>query len=95
MQIRKKKALTRECLAELADISPKFLYEIEMGKKGCSSYILYRISNALDVLPDFLMYDNDEMMKGNIVNVYGSLDTKQKRQVDSILQILYEIFYEF
>lgn len=95
MQIRKKKALTREYLAELADISPKFLYEIEMGKKGCSSYILYRISSALDVLPDFLMCDNDEMMKGNIVNVYGSLDINQKRQVDSILQILYEIFYGF
>lgn len=26
---------TREYLAELADISPKFLYEIETGKKGC------------------------------------------------------------
>ncbi len=40
---------TREYLAEIADISPKFLYEIEVGKKGCSSYVLYMLARALDV----------------------------------------------
>ena len=33
MKIRLERHYSREYLAELADISPKFLYEIEIGKK--------------------------------------------------------------
>ena len=32
--IRKQRGYSREYLAELSDISTKFLYEIECGKKG-------------------------------------------------------------
>ena len=37
------------------DISAKFLYEIEMGKKGFSADILCRISRALSVSCDYIM----------------------------------------
>ena len=36
-------------LAELADISPRFLYEIETGRKGFSAEVYYKIGQALDV----------------------------------------------
>ena len=32
--LREERHYTREYLAEMADISPKFLYEIESGQKG-------------------------------------------------------------
>lgn len=35
MDLRCKQRMTREYLAEQADISPKFLYEIEMEKNLC------------------------------------------------------------
>ena len=35
--LREKQHYTREQLAEMADISPKFLYEIESGQKGFSA----------------------------------------------------------
>lgn len=34
MKKRLQRGYTREYLAEMADISAKFLYEIEIGKKG-------------------------------------------------------------
>ena len=53
--LRMGKKLTREYLAESADISCKFLYEVETGKKGCSAYVLYRLAKSLNVSADFLM----------------------------------------
>lgn len=34
-ETREQKSITRESLAENAEISPKFLYEIKTGKKDC------------------------------------------------------------
>lgn len=53
--LRKEKGMTREQLAELASISPKFLYEVENGKKGFSAVNLYNISKALEVKCDYIM----------------------------------------
>ena len=41
--VRVMRGYTRETLAEMASISPKFLYEIETGKKGFSAIVLYNI----------------------------------------------------
>ncbi|MCD8149230.1 MAG: helix-turn-helix domain-containing protein [Clostridiales bacterium] len=40
---------SRERLAEIAGISTKFLYEIEMGKTGFSVWILKKLCDALEV----------------------------------------------
>ena len=54
-KLRIENHFTRERLAEQANISFKFLYEIETGKKGCSAYVLYRLAQSLNVSADFLM----------------------------------------
>ena len=41
-KLRLEKRYTREQLAYLADISDKFLYEIESGKKGFSAVTLMK-----------------------------------------------------
>ena len=46
---RIEKGYSREMLAELADISPRFLYERETGRKGFSAEVYYKIVQALDV----------------------------------------------
>lgn len=50
---------TRKYLAEQASISPKFLYEIENGKKGFSAQVLCNLCNALDVDCDYIMTGRD------------------------------------
>lgn len=41
--VRIMRGYTRETLAERAAISPKFLYEIETGRKGFSAAVLFNL----------------------------------------------------
>ena len=45
-EIREEKNISRETLAAHAEISTKFLYEIENGKKGISAETLFKISKS-------------------------------------------------
>lgn len=86
---------TRECLAELADISPKFLYEIETGKKGFSAGVLYRLCQALEVDGNFILsgkmkveYDNKLMKTLQLFN------EEQTKQISNILEDISELLKE-
>ena len=78
----------------LAPISPKFLYEIEVGKKGCSSYVLYMLARALDVSVASLLQDEDEIKTSDTNALYLMLEKWQKDKVDSIMKILFEIIQQ-
>ncbi|MDD7403374.1 MAG: helix-turn-helix transcriptional regulator [Butyribacter sp.] len=60
--LRVQKGYTRETLAKLVDISSKFLYEIENGKKGFSAMTLYHLAEILNVTCDFLVSGNETRM---------------------------------
>lgn len=91
MELRVRKHFSRECLAEMADISAKFLYEIEMGKKGCSYYVLYMLAQALDVTVDYLLQDEIEIKESDSERIYLRFEENQKKRVDSIMKLLYEM----
>lgn len=55
-EVRKKQKLTREQLAERADISTQFLADIEGGKKGMTVITLKKLCVALGVSADFLIF---------------------------------------
>ena len=55
MNLRLDRGYTRDQLAELADISPKFLYEIEIKEKGFSARTLKNLADALEVSADFIL----------------------------------------
>lgn len=93
--IRLKKNYTREYLAEIADISPKFLYEIETGKKGCSSYVLYRLAIALnakwvEILPKEQHINNSPQ----VIDIINMFSKDQREALYCIIKILYNIIYE-
>lgn len=54
-QLRINKRYTRERLAEQVEISDRFLYDIESGRKGCSAENLLGLSKALGVSTDYLL----------------------------------------
>jgi transcriptional regulator with XRE-family HTH domain len=54
-QKRLKLHWTREKLAAAANISVKFLYEVETGNKGMSAETLYKLKTALNVSADWLL----------------------------------------
>lgn len=55
MLLRDKNHYTREQLAELAEISSKYLYEIELGRKNCSSYYLSKLAQSLNTSAEYLI----------------------------------------
>lgn len=53
--VRELLGLTREELSEIIDVSPRFLYDLELGFKGMSTKTLIALSRALDVTTDYIL----------------------------------------
>ena len=81
---------TRETLAELVGISPKFLYEIETGRKGFSASTLCKIASTLGVSCDYIMTGSE---RGEGINqaIMELFDESQLRRIEDILQIIHDI----
>ena len=94
---RKAKGLTQEKLAELADLHPTFVSEIETGKANYSISTLLSISNALKVNPAELFlfktgkkeaYVEFEFRLAKISKLLQRKNLKSQEKVFSILEIL-------
>ena len=66
-RIKKQRILlgySREKLAEMSDITPRFCYDLKLGLKNMSVNTLLKISIALNVSVDYLLFgstsDSDE-----------------------------------
>ncbi len=84
---------SREYLAEKVEVSSKFLYEIELGKKGFSADILCRIALALSVSCDYIMYgEMNNNMSAESQRVMSLLNMFNDEQVGKVLEILESIY---
>lgn len=92
-EMREAHSYTREALAELVDISDKFLYEIETGRKGFSADVLCRLSKVLSVSCDYIMLGEEKEHYGmeKIICVLEMVEPKQRSRMQEILQILYDM----
>jgi len=85
--MRVMRGYTRECLAELADITPKFLYEIETGKKGFSVAVLYRLCMALEVDPNAILTGKMKAeYDGRLLKAIQLFNDEQAKQISNILE---------
>lgn len=50
--------LSRETFAERVSLSPQFIAEIELGKKGLSLDTLLRICECFEISADYLLFGN-------------------------------------
>lgn len=90
--LREANDYTRDAFAEKIDISTKFLYEIEMGKKGFSVEILYKISKALCVSNDYLLTGNEiQKVPEKIVDILEGFTPNQLSRVHVILKTMQEL----
>lgn len=87
--LREKRRYTREKLSEMAEISPKFLYEIETGSKGFSADTLYKLSKALETNADYILTGANERSKENeAINIINRFEDKQKKDLIEILELI-------
>ncbi len=90
--VRSMRGYTREYLAEKANISSKFLYEIETGKKGFSADVLYHICVALDVNCDYIITGKEEYtFDAKLAATLQLFDKNQTENLSIILRAIYEI----
>lgn len=85
-ELRKERNMTREDLAEKAEISSKFVYEIESGKKGLSAESVLKISKALSVSSDYLLTGEGKGKRGK----FDNLNPKQLKRLEKIIKLIYE-----
>lgn len=92
MLLRGNKGYTREQLAGLADISEKFLYEIEMDKKGFSAITLLNLSHALEVSLDYIMTGiGSGEYEDNIITTLRKFKPNSLETVNRLLKTAYEL----
>lgn len=92
--LRKTRGWTQQKLGEKADISYKFLGEIERGQQNPSFEILVKIAQALDVdLPEFFRLDqetkNRNEMECRINEIIKSIKGDELRQIFTVLKMLF------
>ncbi len=95
-ELRESRKYTRQVLAEKANISEKFLYEIETGKSGFSAETLCQLSKALSVSCDYIMFgeEEEEQSLEKITGILELLEPRQLKKVQQVLKILCDIYEE-
>ena len=95
-ELREKREMTREKLAKKAEITSKFLYEIENGKKGMSAGNLHKVAEALSTSCDYILLGVHKTEDENRLEaLYGDLlmnfRDEQRKEVIDILEDLLRI----
>lgn len=81
--------LTQEKLAELADVSPHYIYELERGLKLPSLPVLIELSEILHTGIDHLLNESlkkDENINDELNIILNKLDEKQRKNLANILK---------
>ncbi|MCD8015633.1 MAG: helix-turn-helix domain-containing protein [Lachnospiraceae bacterium] len=92
---RKREKLTQEMLAELVNVTPHYIYEIEQGRKTMSLQTLEQISSTLHLSLDYLIWgDSGPNNKGSadsiskkddLDRVIGGLSAPEKAATAKVL----------
>lgn len=90
--LREANGYTREAFATRINISTKFLYEVESGKKGFSAETLYKISRALSTSSDYITSGNKhDKIPEKILDILEGFSPDQMPNVQAILKSALEI----
>ena len=90
-ELREERKLTREEMAAKAEISIKFLYEIENGKKGLSAETLLKIAKVLSCSCDYILLGANKEDKDTTTKILKKFDKGQLKYINEILRLLYEM----
>ncbi len=94
-ELRKKKKMTREQLAEKTDVSTRFLADVESGKVGISVLTLKKICTVLNTTSDYILgissYTDEEQQYAEIDKKIKNLDEKYLPAINRILDTFCDI----
>ncbi len=90
--LRTERGLTREQLAEKADISVQFLADLEKGRKSMTVATLRRLSSALLVTTDRIVIGtgSSEDQHDALETLCASLSPRQRKEAEKLLRVFIE-----
>ena len=85
--LREAQDLTRERLAEQAEISVQFLADIETGRKGMTVQTLRKLAMALHCSADAIVFGVQPERNGRqtLLTLFATLDEKQRELTAEVL----------
>lgn len=86
--LREFQHLSREALAEKANISTQFLADIESGKKGMTVFTLKKICNALSATSDSIVYGSQNSKFSTLIAMLDRIPLEKRNDVEQILQLI-------
>ena len=78
--------MTQERLAELLDVSVKFVSDIELGAKGMSLKTLNKLSANLLVSTDYILYGSNEGDVGEFLMLIRKCPKDKRKYAEDILK---------
>lgn len=88
---RKSAQITQAALAEIINISEKYLSRIECGKQLPSIVIVAKICEALCISADELLGQTNTYYNKSISNEMSSLSSYEQKRITDIIKIIKEI----
>lgn len=91
---RKKKGLTQEKLAELINVSPHYIYEIEKGMKTMSLSTLMNIAVASDTSTDYILFgiqsehNKERYVDNNLILSLEQLSPQKRSSLSLIIKTI-------
>jgi transcriptional regulator with XRE-family HTH domain len=82
---RRKKGLTQEKLAEMADISLRYLAMLELGKSFPSGEVLEKLSKALDI-QTYQLFDPTSTPEGAVLHLEQSIIANIEKVVSKVIE---------
>lgn len=93
MSLRKNQGLSREKLAEMANISVQFLADIEKGRKNMTVTTLRKIAAALVVTTDYIVNGFDgstNHSENELITLCKALSPQQQESASKLIRIFIE-----
>ncbi len=84
---RKLNGYSREKLAEMVDITPRFCYDIELGLKNMSINTLLKLSDSLHVSVDYLLFGPSANLD-ELQPILGIIKTCPSDKLEHLEQII-------
>ncbi len=94
LNLRKGQGLSRERLAELADISVQFLADIEKGKKNMTITTLRKLAASLNISTDYIVNGTGQPDTQSLLTLYESLPQNQRERAILLLRTFAEAVRE-
>lgn len=85
-EYRERLNYTMEEFAEKLDITPRFVSDIELGKKGMSIDTLIKMCALLSVSADYLIWGKGEKAENNISALTAELSEDEMKHAEDLMR---------